>query len=236
MIAVILAGGEGTRLRPYTISLPKPLMPVGKRPILEIMVRQLKQAGIKKLIFAVGYLESLIQAYFGDGRKYGVEIMYSSEKEPLGTAGPMILVKSELNDTFFLMNGDLLTDINFMSMMDFHKKEKAVATVGIAKRNVEIDFGVVNITDKKQYICWQEKPNIEYFVSMGIYLFEPSVLKFLPSGHIHMPDFINKLNGQNQKISIYLHSGYWLDIGRHEDYEKACRDYNNSNEISRLCE
>lgn len=223
MIAVLLAGGKGTRLAPFTISLPKPLMPVGNRPILEILIRQLKDAGVKKVIICVGYLESLIRSYFGDGKKFGVEIVYSSEDEPLGTAGPMKLIAEHLTDTFFFMNGDLFTDINLDEMVNFHKQNKATATIGLTRKMVNIDFGVIKINEKKEFTEWKEKPTLEYLVSMGIYVFEPSVVKHLPDGFYNVPDLIVKLHEVNEKVIGYQYNGNWLDIGRLEDYQRACQ-------------
>ncbi|MEI6614326.1 MAG: sugar phosphate nucleotidyltransferase [Chrysiogenales bacterium] len=223
MIAVILAGGVGARLQPYTISLPKPLMPVGNHPILEILVKQLKKAGIKKIIIAVGYLESLIRAYFGDGAKFGVEIEYSSETKPLGTAGPLRLISDKLPRTFLFLNGDILTDLNFSTMLEYHKKSKAVATIGLAKRKVDIDFGVIEIDGNGSFSKWKEKPTIEYLVSAGTYILEPEVIRSIPDGFFNIPDLIVKLKRETKKVACYIHEGFWLDIGRLEDYQEACR-------------
>lgn len=223
MIAVLLAGGKGTRLQPYTISLPKPLMPVGNYPILEIMIKQLKAAGVKKVIICVGYLESLIRSYFGDGNKWDVEIIYSSESEPLGTAGPLKLIEKNLIETFFFMNGDTFSDVDLNQLYNDHKKSKAIATIGLTQRTVSIDFGVIKLNKKNEYYEWQEKPNLNYLVSMGIYVFEPDIFKFLPPGLSNVPDLIEKLHQANQKINGYIHKGHWLDIGRIDDYQKACQ-------------
>ncbi|HNU47802.1 MAG TPA: sugar phosphate nucleotidyltransferase [Bacteroidia bacterium] len=223
MIAVLLAGGKGTRLAPFTISLPKPLMPVGNRPILEILIKQLKDAGVTKVVICVGYLESLIRSYFGDGSKFGVEIIYSSETEPLGTAGPMKLIESYLTDSFFFMNGDLFTDINLEEMFRFHKDNKAVATIGLTRRTVDIDFGVIKIDQNNEFTEWKEKPTLEYLVSMGIYVFEPAVLKYLPDGYFNVPDLIIKLHEAKESVKGYQYKGNWLDIGRLEDYQRACQ-------------
>ncbi len=223
MIAVLLAGGKGTRLAPFTISLPKPLMPVGNRPILEILIKQLKDAGVTKVVICVGYLESLIRSYFGDGSKFGVEIIYSSETEPLGTAGPMKLIESYLTDSFFFMNGDLFTDINLEEMFRFHKDNKAVATIGLTRRTVDIDFGVIKIDQTNEFTEWKEKPTLEYLVSMGIYVFEPAVLKYLPDGYFNVPDLMIKLHEAKESVKGYQYKGNWLDIGRLEDYQRACQ-------------
>lgn len=223
MIAVLLAGGKGTRLQPFTISLPKPLMPVGNHPILEILIKQLKDAGVHKVFICVGYLESLIRSYFGDGSKLGIEIIYSSETEPLGTAGPLKLIQSQLTETFFFMNGDLFTNIDLKAMYKFHKEQGGPATIGLTKRTVDIDFGVIKIDESNEFTEWKEKPTLEYLVSTGMYVFEPSIFKHLPNGFFNVPDLIQKLHSEKEKVSGYLHKGYWLDIGRIEDYQRACQ-------------
>ena len=202
-------------------------MPVGNYPIMEILIKQLKKAGITRIIIAVGYLESLIRAYFGDGSKFGVEILYSSEKVPLGTAGPLNLIKSELIDTFLFLNGDVLTDLSFLSLLEYHKKEGGLATIGLSKRKVEVDFGIVRLDSDRRFREWEEKPTLEYFVSMGIYVFEPEVLGYLPKDFYNVPDLIVALHNAKEKVSVYLHSGYWLDIGRPEDYQDACQTFVN---------
>lgn len=223
MKAVILAGGKGSRLRPYTFSLPKPLMPVGDRPILEIVIEQLKKAGISKVIIAVGYLESLIRAYFGDGSKFGIEIDYSSENIPLGTAGPLNLIRSQLNETFLFLNGDILTDMPFASICEYHKNNGSIATVSISKRKVGVDFGIVRFDSKSKFSEWEEKPTLEYYVSMGIYVFEPKVLEYIPNGFYGVPDLIVALHNAKENVGVYAHPGFWLDIGRPEDYQMACQ-------------
>ncbi len=223
MIAVLLAGGKGTRLQPFTVSLPKPLMPVGDYPILEILMRQLKEAGVTKFIICVGYLESLIRSYFGDGSKWGIEIKYSSEDEPLGTAGPLKLIEGELNETFFFMNGDLFTDVNLKKMLEYHKEHGGPATIGLTKRTVDIDFGVIQIDEQNKFSEWKEKPTLEYLVSMGMYVFEPSVISYLPDGFFNVPDLIQALHDSDKKVQGFVHDGYWLDIGRLSDYQEACR-------------
>ena len=164
MKAVILAGGKGRRLLPYTTNFPKPLMPIGERPILEIVIRQLREHGIRELIIATGYLEEIIRAFFADGEKLGVNITYSKEEEPLGTAGPLNLLRKNLKDTFLMMNGDVLTDMNFSQLLKYHKSQDAVATVAVCKRSVNIDFGVVTLTGSNLFFEWEEKPQIEYLV------------------------------------------------------------------------
>lgn len=226
MKGVILAGGKGTRLKPYTTNFPKPLMPIGDKPILEIVIKQLRDSGIKDIIIATGHLEELIRVFFQDGKKYGVSITYSKEDKPLGTAGPLNLIRDQLNETFLLMNGDVLSNIDFSKFIFYHKKNNNIATIALSKRIVEIDFGVVEIDGNNIFSRWSEKPTNNYLVSMGIYLLEPEALSSLPkNGFLNLPDFIMKIHEDKKKVAGYLHNGYWLDIGRPEDYKKACKDF-----------
>jgi len=225
MKAVILAGGKGTRLRPYTTAFPKPLMPVGDKPILEIILRQLKSHGINEIIMAVGHLAELIMTFFGDGSKFGVRIKYSREDEPLGTAGPLSLVKDELTETFLVMNGDILTTLNYSDLIEYHKRSGAIATIALNKRDVYIDFGVVELDEDSNITDYIEKPTLHYLVSMGIYVFEPEVLKYIPNNKkFDFPDLVKKLISAGEKVKGYIYDGYWRDIGRPEDYEKACNE------------
>ena len=226
MKAVILAGGKAIRLRPYTTNFPKPLMPIGERPILEIVIQRLKDFGITDIIISTGYLGEMIRVFFMDGSKFGVKITYSEEKEPLGTAGPLNLLRDQLDDTFILMNGDVLTDLDFGQFISFHRLHKAQTTISLSKRAFLIDFGVIDIDDYSYFKAWKEKPTFEYLISTGIYLFEPETLNILPpKGCLNVPDFIQRLRKKNYMVLGYVHNGYWLDIGKPADYEKACLDY-----------
>lgn len=225
MKAVILAGGKGTRLRPYTTSFPKPLVPVGDKPILEILMNQLASNGITNIILTVGHLEELIRAYFGDGNKFGVKIKYSLEDRPLGTVGPLTLIKNELEESFFLINGDILSDVNYKKIIENHIKSKSIATITLVKRDIIVDFGVVEL-DKNFYISeYHEKPKINYYVSTGINIFEPKIFNYIEQNkQFDLPDLIKKLIKEGEHVNTYIHNGYWLDVGRPEDYEKACND------------
>lgn len=225
MKTVILAGGRGTRLKPYTTVFPKPLMPVGNRPILEIVIRQLKSYGFDDIIMAVGHLAELIMAFFEDGSKFGVKIKYSKEEEPLGTVGPLALIKKDLTDTFLMMNGDVLTTIDYPDLVRYHKERRALATIALKKRDVNIDFGVVEVDSNSSIKNYTEKPTINYLVSMGICVFEPKVLEYIvPNQYLDFPDLIKKLVLNGEPVSGYVYDGYWLDIGRAEDYERANRE------------
>jgi NDP-sugar pyrophosphorylase family protein len=223
---VILAGGKGKRLYPYTTNFPKALMPINDKPILEIVICYLKKFGIRNVIISTGHLEELIRAFFGDGKKFGVKIEYSKEETQLGTAGPLSLLKNKLKDTFILMNSDVISDIDLNEFYHFHVMTKSKITIAVSRREAFIDFGVIRVNNKNEFSGWDEKPVLNYNVSTGIYLIEPEILKYVPKNTpLDIPDFIFKLNSKKIKIGCYLHKGYWLDIGRPEDYEKACTDW-----------
>ncbi len=223
MKAIILAGGKGTRLKPYTYVLPKPLVPVGERPILAILLEQLKKSGIDDLVFCVNHMAELIMAYFGKGEKFGVSIEYSMEEKPMGTIAPLKLIKN-LPENFLLMNGDLLTDIDFKELYNYHLDSGALVTVGTYQRQVNVDFGVMEI-ENNTVTGFVEKPQYDYSVSMGIYVFNRSVLDFVPGDRAFGFDHLMlKLLEEKQKINVYPFDGYWLDIGRPEDFERANQD------------
>jgi NDP-mannose synthase len=224
MRAVILAGGKGTRLAPYTAVLPKPLMPIGEMSILEIVIRQLAHHGIHDITLAVGYLAELLMAYCGNGEKFGVKLGYSREEQALGTAGPISIIPN-LDETFLVMNGDLLTTIDYSAMWTHHKKRGAIATLASYCREMKIDLGVIESENGwvKNYI---EKPTYQYAVSTGIYIFEPEVLKFMEHDQrLELPDLVLRLIRAGQKVNIYNFNGYWLDIGRHDDYDTAIEKF-----------
>lgn len=225
MKAVILAGGKGTRLAPYTAVLPKPLMPVGDRPILEIVLRQLCHYGIDDIVLAVGHLAELLEAYFGDGQRFGMQIRYSREDTPLGTAGPLSLIEG-LRDTFLVLNGDLLTNLNYRHLIDHHKQSGAACTIGTYNRQVQITLGVLKMNGDHRLLDYIEKPTYDYQVSMGVYVFEPRVLSYIqPHVYLDFPDLIKNLLRDGQHVGGYPFDGYWLDIGRHEDYAQAMDEF-----------
>jgi NDP-sugar pyrophosphorylase family protein len=231
MRAVILAGGKGTRLAPYTTILPKPLMPVGDMSILEIVIRQLARHGFDDLTLAVGYLSELLMAYCGDGSKFNVRLTYSHEDQPLGTAGPIALVP-DLNDTFLVMNGDLLTTINFSSMLKYHHERGALATLACYQRDVNIDLGVIEVDANNWVVNYIEKPTYHYSVSMGIYLFEPAILQYIQKNHrLDLPELVIELLKEGRKVNVYNFDGYWLDIGRPDDYERAIEEFSKQRQL-----
>lgn len=229
MRAVILAGGHGRRLRPYTTVLPKPLMPVGDQTILEIVVRQLQKSGFRHLTFAVGYLAGLIQAYFGDGERFGVAIDYSMEDEPLGTAGPIGLVES-LDDSFLVMNGDILTTLDYAALMQNHRDTGAMVTVAVFQKAVPISLGVLELDETDCVTGYTEKPTLHYPVSTGIYCFRPDVLRYIERGvRLDLPDLIRALVAAKETVKAFRFDGHWLDIGRPEDYEIALEEFDKGN-------
>lgn len=231
MKAVILAGGKGTRLAPYTTVLPKPLMPVGDMPILEIIVRQLRHHGITEFIMCVGYLGTLLEAYFGNGERLGVSIRYSYETEPLGTAGPLGLI-SDIESTFIAMNGDLLTTIDYGAMIDFHRSHGKIMTVGLANKEVKIDLGVIETNGRGGVANYLEKPRLNYKVSMGIYVFEPEILGFIRGvGRIDLPDIVTRMINEGREPMGFDSNCGWLDIGRIEDYAAAAEIFERDRDI-----
>lgn len=226
MKAVVLAGGKGARLAPYTRILPKPLMPIDDMPILEVILRQMKHSGITDVTLTVGHLSELLKAFFQDGHQWGLNIDYSYEEKPLGTAGPLALVKG-LEDTFLVTNGDVLTTLDLKSLLAFHRAEGSLATIAVHQRQVHIDLGVVQSNGDHRITGYIEKPTYDYTVSMGIYVFEPLVLEYVPmQQYLDFPDLILKLIAAGEKVAAYPFSGYWMDLGRSDDYEKANQDFN----------
>jgi len=225
MKAVILAGGKGARLAPYTKVLPKPLMPIGDMPILEVILRQIKLAQITDIVLTVGHLSELLRAFFQDGSRFGLNITYSYEDSPLGTAGPVALVP-DLDDTFLVTNGDVLSTLPLNDLIRFHKDQKAMATIATHHRSIKIDLGVIQWDGNAQVTGYIEKPSYDYSVSMGIYVFEPAVLAYIPKGKYYdFPDLVKKLIGAGEKVVGYRFDGYWQDLGRPDDYESAAQDF-----------
>jgi len=222
MRAIILAGGEGTRLKPYTTVIPKPLVPVGNRTILEILISRLKKCGITELTICVNHLAELIMSYFGNGNKLGVKIEYSIEKKPLGTVAPIKMIKN-LPENFLVMNGDLLTDLDFRKLYNYHLENKSLITIATYKRTEKVDFGVIEIDKSKNIVLdFKEKPEYELNVSMGVYVLNKKVLNKIPfNKQFGFDDLMLTLLNKKQTIKVYPYNGYWLDIGRPDDYEKA---------------
>jgi len=223
--ALILAGGKGTRLLPYTAVLPKPLMPVDETPILEIIIRQLKKYGISEIFISVGYMAGLIETFFGDGKRFGVTITYSIETEPLGTAGPIALIP-DFTRTLLVMNGDVLTSLNFQHLIDYHKDNNAKMTIGMSTQSYQNPLGYVEHDEYNVITNYIEKPVYNYDVSMGIYVIDPAISRYIERGkHLDIPELVNILIAHDQKVVGYHCNDYWLDMGKHDDYQKVNEDF-----------
>ena len=194
-------------------------------PILEIMLRQMKKAGVEEVILTTGHLASLLRAFFQDGDRFGIKISYSYEEQPLGTAGPLSLIEG-LNETFLVTNGDVLTTLNLNDLVAAHRQSGAIASIATHTRKVNIDLGVVQFNSSTEIVGYIEKPTYDFCVSMGIYVFEPSVLSYIPHNqYLDFPDLILRLIEAGEKVFGYAYDGYWLDLGRPSDYEQAVEDF-----------
>jgi len=224
--AIILAGGRGTRLRPYTIVLPKPLMPIGEYPILEVVIRQLVRHGFDHITLAVNHQYEIIKAFFGDGTKWHVHIDYSLENEPLGTIGPLRLI-SDLPQHFLIMNGDVLTDLDFAAFYHKHIEANRMFTISSHQRVQRIDYGVL-VSDAAGMLCgFQEKPSTSYEVSMGIYMASREILKYVSAVPYGFDNLMLDLLADKCDVKVDQFGGYWLDIGRADDYMQAIEEFEN---------
>ena len=224
MRAVILAGGKGTRLKPYTVTLPKPLVPIAERPILELILENFKAQGITEFDICVNHMGNLISSYFGDGSDHGVKITYSFEKTPLGTVAPIKRVP-DLPENFIVMNGDIITDLPILTLYEEHISSSAAVTVATHERDEKIDYGVLGF-DERQFINrFEEKPVFKFNVSMGLYVFNKRVFEYVPDDtYFGFDDLMFALLKRGEKVKAYPYDGYWMDIGRPEDYEQADLD------------
>jgi NDP-sugar pyrophosphorylase family protein len=222
MKAVILAGGRGARLAPYSTVLPKPLVPIGNIPILEVIIRQLIDAGFTEVTLTLGHLGELIRAYFAAHKTLSsqIELKFVDEEEPTGTAGSIKLVEG-LPETFLVMNGDVLTTIDYRQLVDFHRANGACLTIASHQKPVNIDLGVLRVRDG-EVVDYIEKPKYVYPVSMGVYVYDRAVLEHIPAGqHFDFPDLVLKLIAAKKKVACFESAAIWLDIGRREDYAEA---------------
>ncbi len=227
MRAVILAGGQGTRLRPYTVVLPKPLMPIGEYPILEVIVRQLVFFGFTHITMAVNHQAEIIRSFFNSGTKWGIKIDYSLEKQPLGTMGPLKLI-DDLPDNFLVMNGDILSDIDFRKFHDYHVTKSNIFTISAYQREQRTEYGVLKINSLDYLTGFKEKPVTKYDVSMGIYMLNKSVLDYIQAGREYgFDNLMTDLLNSKHPAAVKRFDGYWMDIGRPDDYMQAIDEFEN---------
>jgi NDP-sugar pyrophosphorylase family protein len=222
--AIILAGGLGSRLHPYTLTIPKPLLPLGGTPIIEIVIKQLSRQGFKRIIVSIGYLGEMIKIHLGDGTKFDVNIEYVSEDNPLGTAGSLFLIKN-LPEKFIVMNGDLLTSFPFNDLLESLNFNQVKAAVACHNRNVQIEYGVLKKDSNNRLEEYVEKPTLSYLVSMGIYAFDVETLTLLIGEKIDMPTFLDKIRSEKGGVHVFESHHYWKDIGRIQDFEQASQDF-----------
>jgi NDP-sugar pyrophosphorylase family protein len=223
--AVILAGGKGTRLRPYTVVLPKPLMPIGEYPILEVIIRQLVQSGFDHITLAVNHQAEIIKAFFQNGERWGIRIDYSLEDQPLGTMGPLRLI-DDLPAHFLVMNGDILTDLNFTRFHDEHVNQNRIFTISSMHRHHKIDYGVLDSDNAGQLTGFREKPGVAYEVSMGVYMVSAKAAARIPGGQLFgFDNLMHDLLNAGMPATVKPFDGYWLDIGRPDDYAKAIDEF-----------
>lgn len=222
MKAVIQAGGQGTRLRPYTLILPKPMMPVGGVPVIEGLLKWLRRNGIEEAYVTTGYLGHLLKSLIGNGNQWDMSIAYSDEKEPMGTVGALRLVEDQLDETFLVLNGDLVTDLDLNAFRSFHRSHGGLLSIAVTSKTVKVDLGVLDTDNLSRVTHFREKPSMQYQVSMGMYCMEPEILKHIPKGiAFGFDDLVHILLEKNVPIHAFQHDGLWMDIGRPEDFQKA---------------
>ncbi len=221
--AVILAGGKGVRLQPFTVNFPKPLVPLGDTPVIEVLMRRLMRSGITDVTLTLGHLAELTKAYFQHRRELveRLRLRFVEEEEPTGTAGSLSLIPG-LKDTFLVMNGDLLTDLDFHALVAFHRRQKSLLTIATHTRTVKIDLGVLEFDRDHRVTHYREKPEHHYQISMGVYVYEPAVLKYIEKGkHLDFPELVLRLIKRGEHVCAYPADCLWLDIGRPDDYARA---------------
>lgn len=229
--AVILAGGKGTRLLPYTVVLPKPLMPIGEFPVLEVIVRQLVQHGFDHVTMAVNHQAEIIRAFFQDGEKWGLKIDYSLEEKPLSTMAPLRLI-SDLPENFMVMNGDILTDLSYSDLFEEHVSNNNIFTISASVREQKVDYGVLEIDANNHLSGFREKPSTEYLVSRGVYMASRRIMDFIPEGKSYGVDnLMLDLLAAGKPAAVRKFSGYWLDIGRPDDYVAAIEVFEKNRSI-----
>jgi len=219
MKAIVLCGGKGTRLRPYTYTIPKPMLPLGKKPILQYVLTSLKRAGVTEAYLTVGYLHEQIEEYFGDGKKAGMKLHYSVEQSEMGTAGSILPLEKKMDGTFVVMMGDHLSNLDIAAVIAAHKKSGNIATIALNKKGVPLEYGVADLDASGNIVRFREKPIVENFVNAGLYVFEPEIFKYIKPGEDFANNVFPRLLQSGKKIGGYVFTDYWLDIGRTTDYE-----------------
>ncbi len=231
MKAVVLAGGKGSRLKPYTALIPKPLMPIGEHTIVEILLRQLAHAGVTDVVLCVGHQAALIEAVLGDGKRYGLNIGYHREEQPLGTVGPLRAIADQLPEHFLVMNGDILCDIDFATLHAQAVGGESPLTVSVCERASKIDLGVLDLDEAGRVTAFREKPTYTFWVSMGIYAMKRDVLAFIPEGRAFgFDDLMHAMIAAERPIQTYRFRGHWLDIGRSDDFAEAQEEFERNRE------
>ena len=221
--ALIMAGGLGTRLRPLTDTVPKPMLPLGDKPLMEHTIQQLCTAGIRRVVVSTGYRAETIRSHFGNGARFGLEMDYVEEEEPLGTAGALRLMEPS-SDPVLVVNGDIVTRVNYRAMLSFHRDHASDMTVAVGQYEFQVPYGVVE-TSGVEIRELKEKPHVRYFVNAGVYLLEPSIVSLIPEGHaFDMTDLIRTLIDAGHRVVGFPISEYWLDVGHHGDYRQANAD------------
>jgi len=222
--AVVLAGGKGSRLRPYTVVLPKPLMPIGDYPILEVILRQLAAQGFDRVTLAVNYQAEIVRAFCGDGSRWGIRVDYSVETAPLSTIAPLRLI-GDLPENFLLMNGDVLTDLSMRKLYEEHVSQQRQFTIAASERTNVVDYGVLHARENR-LIGFEEKPTFQYLVSMGVYIVNRSLLERVPAGQKYgFDDLMLDMLARKESVHVERYSGYWADIGRVDDYMRAVEEF-----------
>jgi len=217
--AIVLCGGKGTRLRPYTYTIPKPMLPLGKKPILEYVLQTLKNAGITEVTLAVGYLHEQIEEHFGDGKKFGMKLAYTVETKEMGTAGSIVPLSGQLKETFVVMMGDHMSNIDVKALVAFHKKQGGIATVALNRKGIPLEYGVADL-EGSTIVRFREKPIVENLVNSGVYVFEPKIFDYIKEGDDFANNVFPALLEKKERISGFIFADYWLDIGRTTDYEQ----------------
>jgi NDP-sugar pyrophosphorylase family protein len=224
MIAVVMAGGLGSRMRPLTYTIPKPLLPIGERPILEIILSQMRKAGFSRVFITTGYQAELVKSYFGNGSRFGIELEYTHESETLGTAGALFLLKNRISEPFLVMNCDILTRLDLREFYDSHIENSAVMTVGATNYEVQVPYGVLEVREGTIRAV-TEKPRTSHLIVAGIYVMNPEVLEIDRSGKTDIPEVISLLIVQGKKVAVREIKEPWIDVGKLSDYERANNEF-----------